>query len=377
VVIIVGILIATHRRFVFSNASYSLIAVFLCLHAYGAHYGYAHTPLGDWAKSAFNLSRNHFDRAIHCGFGLLLVYPMRELILRCSGVSRTAASWHAWACVLGASSLFEVIESIVAEFMSPGTGPNWLGGQGDEWDAQKDMIMASAGASATLLFTWWQERGHHPQAVPQAEKPASFRERHGLQFMCAIYGMAWIVAAIHPVSRSDWLLENILVFVCLPILVFTFHRRPLSDVSYGLVLLFLLLHTMGAHYTYAEVPLGYWLKETLGGTRNHFDRIVHFSWGLLLTYPLRDMLRLNRLSAFWAAFLPVMLITASSGFFEIVEAIVAWLVNPELGQAYLGTQGDIWDGQWDMGLAIIGSQLAIASTIICEAFAGQRKARTN
>ena len=283
VVLAVAILVATHRRFAFSNTSYLLITVFLCLHAYGARHGYAHTPAGDWAKAAFDLGRNYYDRVIHCAFGLLLVYPMREILLRAPGISRAAAGWLAWALVLAASTVFEVIESIIAETVSPGTGPAWLGAQGDEWDAQQDMIMATVGAGFALLVTWWRERGRWP-AAPRLEGEARpFRERRRLHAMCAIYGVAWIVAAIHPVSRADWLLENLLVFAWLPVLVLTYRRRPLSDVSYALLLAFCLLHTVGAHYTYAEVPLGYWLKDTLGMERNHFDRIVHFAWGLLIT----------------------------------------------------------------------------------------------
>ena len=366
VVFAIGILMATHRRFTFSNASYLLITIYLSLHAYGAHYGYANTPVGDWAKSVFHLDRNYFDRAIHCAFGLLLVYPMREVLLRTAGTGRPASGWLAGALVLGASSIFEVVESIVAEKVSPGTGPNWLGAQGDEWDAQKDMIMATAGAGFTLLVTWWSERGRFPKAPDLKPEVRPFGKRRVVHAMCAFYAVAWVIAAIHPVSRSDWLLENILVFVCMPVFVFTYRRRPLSDVSYLLILLFLLLHTAGAHYTYSEVPLGYWLKDAFGMARNHFDRIVHFSWGLLLTYPLRDLTRLSQLRPFWAAFLPATIIAASSGFFEIIEAVVVWLVNPELGQAYLGTQGDVWDGQWDMGLAMIGSAIACVFTVISE-----------
>jgi putative membrane protein len=184
--------------------------------------------------------------------------------------------------------------------------------------------------------------------------------------MCALYAVAWIIAAIHPVSRADWLLENLLVFAWIPVLVITYRRRPISDVSYALVIAFFLLHAVGAHYTYSEVPLGHWLKDALGMERNHFDRIVHFAWGLLATYPLRDLTRLDRLRPFWSLFLPAMLILSWSGAYEIIEAIVAWIVNPELGQAYLGTQGDIWDGQWDVGLATLGSLIAVAVTAIAE-----------
>ncbi len=364
----VGILAATHRRFAFSRTSYVLIAVFLCLHAYGAKHGYAHTPAGDWAKAAFGLDRNYFDRAVHCAFGLLFAYPIREMLLRRSGVGRAAAGWLAWALVLAVSSVFEVAESLIAETVSPGAGPDWLGAQGDEWDAQQDMLIATAGAGFAMLVTWWCERGRWPEsAPPPAENTRPFRTRRLLHVLCALYAAVWIVAAIRPVSREDWLLENILVFISLPFLTLTYRRRPLSDVSYVLLFVFFLLHAAGAHYTYSEVPFGYWLRDMLGLTRNHFDRIVHFSWGLLITYPLRDLTRFARLRPFWSVFLPAAVIIAWSGMYELIEATVAWLVSPELGQAYLGTQGDMWDGQWDMGLALLGAVLTSIITLLAEA----------
>ena len=360
------VLVATHRRFTFSNTSYALITLFFCLHAYGARHGYAHTPAGDWVMRVLHLQRNYFDRVVHCAFGLLLAFPIREIFLRCAGVSRTAAGWLAWAIIVAASAVFEVIESIIAEIVSPGSGPDWLGAQGDEWDAQQDMIMATIGAGVALLITWWRERGPHPPASHLAGPAQPFGTRRRLHTICAVYGIAWFFAAIRPLSRADWLLENLLVFGWLPFLVLTYRRRPLSDRSYFLILIFLLLHAAGAHYTYAEVPLGYWLKDTFGMERNHFDRIVHFAWGLLITYPLRDLMRLGRLRPFWAAFLPAMIIVSWSGFFEIIEAVVAWIVHPDLGQAYLGTQGDTWDAQWDMGLAVVGTAIATACTVVAE-----------
>src|SRR5688572_20716258 len=95
VVFCVGALILTFRRFAFSNRSYFLIAIFLSLHAVGAHYTYAQTPFGEWLKEAFDLSRNHFDRIIHFCFGLLMAYPAREVLLRIGQVSRALALWLA------------------------------------------------------------------------------------------------------------------------------------------------------------------------------------------------------------------------------------------------------------------------------------------
>ena len=124
--------------------------------------------------------------------------------------------------------------------------------------------------------------------------------------------------------------------------------------------MFLLLHAVGAHYTYSEVPLGYWAKETFGLSRNHFDRLVHFSFGLLLLRPAREVLmRVACVRGFWSWCLPMTLVVSLSGLFEIVEAVAAWNVNPELGTAYLGTQGDVWDAQKDMSLAVAGAALAV------------------
>lgn len=158
VVVFAGILVVTWRRFAFSNLSYLLVAIFLCLHAIGAHTGYAHTPIGDWLKAAFGLGRNPYDRMIHGAFGLLLAYPIRELLVRTSTVEGGTANWLTISLVVGASSCFEVVEAAVAELVSPGTGPPWLGAQGDEWDAQLDMAAALAGAVMAMLVTWLRDR---------------------------------------------------------------------------------------------------------------------------------------------------------------------------------------------------------------------------
>ena len=190
------------------------------------------------------------------------------------------------------------------------------------------------------------------------QKP--FRERTLLQVLCILCATIWIIAAIDPVKPSDWLLENLLVFGFVPTLIFTYRRLPLSDVSYILIFLFLVMHTVGAHYTYAEVPLGFWLKEMFQLERNHFDRIVHFSFGIM-AYPVQEVfVRITKARGIWAMLLPAAITISLSGFFEIIEAVIATLVNPELGAAYLGLQGDVWDAQKDMGLAILAAALAVS-----------------
>jgi putative membrane protein len=191
----------------------------------------------------------------------------------------------------------------------------------------------------------------------------NFRRNRFLQFMLAFYLALWAALAISPLDRSDWLLENLLVFVFVGGLALTYRRFPLSDLSYLLIALFLTLHAVGAHYTYAKVPLGFWLKDALDLSRNHFDRIVHFSFGLLLGYPIREtLLRAVKASQGWILFLTPQIVLAWSVMFELLESWVAQIVSPELGAAYLGTQGDVWDAQNDTTVALIGALLCFALT---------------
>lgn len=182
------------------------------------------------------------------------------------------------------------------------------------------------------------------------------------------YGLLWTVLAIAPRDRQDWLLENLLALSAVATLAVTYRRFQFSTLSYVLITVFLSLHAVGAHYTYAEVPFGFWLRDALGLARNPFDRLVHFAYGLLLAYPLRELLiRLAGLESFWSYYLPISGMLAQSGFFEIVEAVVAQIVSPELGAAYLGTQGDEWDAQKDMIAALLGAVLCMTVVLIAAA----------
>ncbi len=202
------------------------------------------------------------------------------------------------------------------------------------------------------------------------EPPRRFQNRRFLHFLATAYAVVWIIMAIRPIDRGDWFIENLLVFVAVPVLILTYRRLPLSDSSYLLLAIFLALHAVGAHYTYAKVPLGDWMKEALAWDRNHFDRLVHCLFGLLLLVPVREVLmRTVPARGFWSYALSLTVIVSASGFFEIVEAIVAQIVSPELGIAYLGTQGDQWDAQKDMAAAITGG---LCSIVIVAAIAALR-----
>src|SRR5262245_57222531 len=116
-----------------------------------------------------------------------------------------------------------------------------------------------------------------------SQRLSTFRTDRLQQALLAIYAAVWVWAAINPVSRDDWFLENLLVFLSAGFLIWLYRRQPLSDASAILLAVFFILHTIGSHYTYSEVPLGHWVKDALDLKRNHYDRMVHLIFGLLLT----------------------------------------------------------------------------------------------
>lgn len=195
---------------------------------------------------------------------------------------------------------------------------------------------------------------------PSRAESGSDRLQQGLLFS---YGVFWIWLAIEPLNRRDWLLENLLALAAVALLILTHRRFRFSPLSYCLIALFMMLHAIGAHYTYADVPFGFWLKDLFALSRNPFDRLVHFAYGALLVYPVRELLaRLAGVRGFWSYYLSVSAILAQSGLFEVIEGVVAVLVSPELGSTYLGTQGDEWDAQKDMASAFVGALLTTALT---------------
>ena len=186
-----------------------------------------------------------------------------------------------------------------------------------------------------------------------------------------LLAIAIVVSSIGAPYPHDWMIENALVLVAGILLISTYRSLPLSRFSYGLIFIFLCLHETGAHWTYAEVPYNDWwqsffgvtLNEVLGLERNHFDRLVHFSYGLLIAYPIREVfMRVADVRGFWGYFLPLELVMSTSMIFELFEWAAAEVFGGELGIAYLGTQRDVWDAHKDMALATLGA--IIAMTII-------------
>ena len=174
------------------------------------------------------------------------------------------------------------------------------------------------------------------------------------------YVILWLYYAIAPLDRFDWVLDNLLVFLLGPPFLYSVRRFRFSDLSYTLIILYLMLCAAGAHWSYSFVPLGEWMKDAFGLDRNHYDRLVHFAFGLLLAYPLKEWLeRFVKVPRPWPYFFSPLLLVAFSAIFECIEAIVVELVNPELGLIFLGAQGDIWDAQKDIIVALYGGALAM------------------
>lgn len=188
----------------------------------------------------------------------------------------------------------------------------------------------------------------------------AFKSNRVLQGIVLWLVVLWIVTAIKPLYPRDWLLENLLVFLFAGLLAVTYRNFRFSNLSYGLFAIFISLHLVGAHYTYAETPFGFWMQDLFGFERNHYDRLVHFGFGLLLAYPMREiLLRKSGVTPAWSYFITINCVVAFSAAYEVIEVIAAMIVSPELGSAYLGTQGDEWDAQKDSAMAFIGAVIAM------------------
>ncbi|MBP1962971.1 DUF2238 domain-containing protein [Paenibacillus aceris] len=177
-----------------------------------------------------------------------------------------------------------------------------------------------------------------------------------LQVILFVFAVYWGILAISPTDRMQWLMENLLLIAVVILLVCTFRRFQFSMLSYWLIFVFLCFHAYGAHYTYQGTPFDVWLKGALHTHRSYYDRVVHFLFGLLWTYPAREWL--TRVTAvrrgIWSYVLPVAIVFGFSALFEIIEMGAA-LVAGQAGEEYVGMQGDPFDSEKDMGLGLAGA----------------------
>jgi putative membrane protein len=194
--------------------------------------------------------------------------------------------------------------------------------------------------------------------------------------LLAAFTAIWIALAIAPWYRQDWLLENVIVFVAVPLFVATCPRLRFSNLAYTCLFVFLVLHEIGAHYTYSEVPWREWLSTMAGEYetppgRNQYDRFVHFCYGLLML-PIAWDLFAARASPRgpWRWLMPPLFVMSHSVIYELIEWLAAEVFGGDLGMAYLGTQGDVWDAQKDMALAAAGAVVATILTAATSARTG-------
>ena len=177
-----------------------------------------------------------------------------------------------------------------------------------------------------------------------------------LVVLLVVGGILLVLSGIQPHDRFTWVLEVAPILIVVPLLFATFSRFPFTPLVYYLIFIHALILMLGGHYTYAEVPLGYWMKDFFGFARNHYDRIGHLAQGFIPALIAREILlrRSPLVQGKWLFFLVCCVCLALSACYEFVEWWVA-VMTGEAADAFLGTQGDPWDTQWDMFLALIGS----------------------
>jgi putative membrane protein len=192
---------------------------------------------------------------------------------------------------------------------------------------------------------------HEPQTPSKRE----------LAVLLAIYIAGFTVLAVRPYDRWDWALENFFPVSMLLVIIGVYPRFKFTRLSSYLLFFYLFVQSYGGHYTYALAPPFNWLRDEFHLSRNHYDRVAHFMLGFLMAIPIREiLLRYIKTSRRWMAFITASIVLAIGAFYEFIEWWVAVLAWPELGDAFLGTQGDIWDSHWDMFLALVGAILALA-----------------
>ncbi|WP_181306165.1 DUF2238 domain-containing protein [Rufibacter sp. XAAS-G3-1] len=201
-------------------------------------------------------------------------------------------------------------------------------------------------------FTTDQERTH-------------FRRNLLLIAYVIIFGLFWAYTGFHTTDSKNWWLENTLTLSAVILLVAFYKHFQFSDFSYTCIFLFMMLHVYGSQHTYAENPFGFWVKDQLHLERNHYDRLVHFGFGFFLAYPLNEVFyRLTNMRPFFSYALPVDLTVSMGAFYELMEWSVADVFFPTQGMAYLGTQGDVWDAQKDIAVALLGALITMAAVAL-------------
>lgn len=177
----------------------------------------------------------------------------------------------------------------------------------------------------------------------------------------AVYFIALLWSAIEPKDRFTWFLEVTPVFIGFLLIIVTYKKFPLTPLLYTLILIHMIILMVGGHYTYAEVPLFDTLKEFFDHTRNNYDKVGHFAQGFIPAILTREILLRKDIvsgSKIWLNYIILSIVLAFSAFYELLEWWVG-LTSGEDAEAFLGTQGYVWDTQSDMGWALMGGIAAL------------------
>ncbi|AJG98024.1 hypothetical protein LF65_01412 [Clostridium beijerinckii] len=169
-----------------------------------------------------------------------------------------------------------------------------------------------------------------------------------------------VASGINPHDRFTWVLEVIPAVIGVMVLITTYNKFVFTNLTYILIWFHAIILIVGGHYTYAEMPLFNWLRDTFDLSRNYYDRLGHFAQGFIPAIIIREIFIRNKIvkSIAWTNFITISICLAISASYEIIEFIVA-LITGESATAFLGTQGDIWDTQWDMIFALLGSMVSV------------------
>lgn len=193
------------------------------------------------------------------------------------------------------------------------------------------------------------------------------------QSLFLLFCVFFAASCVAPPYRNYLLMQHVPTVLAAILLAYVACRFPISRLSFTLIIVFLALHTLGARYLYSYVPYDRWserwlglnITDAFGFRRNHYDRLVHFSYGLLLAVPVREFEHRHlRLSAALASVLAVEFIVATSAGYEIIEWLVAVIYSPDWADKFLGQQGDPFDAQKDMALATAGAVLSVGAVAL-------------
>lgn len=183
-------------------------------------------------------------------------------------------------------------------------------------------------------------------------------------FLLVIFTVFWVFVAINPYNRWVWLVENVLTVLLIGFLILAYQKFHFSNTSYVLLFLYLVFHTIGSYYTYTNMPLFNWLKDMFDLSRNHYDRLVHFFFGLAFYFPVYEFATRKLKLKGWESFLlPFLVIISFKAIYEILEYLAVIATHSTIiGTSFLGMQGDQWDAQKDIMFGITG---AVISMVVC------------